>query len=126
VHAQDKRTDATHERSGSRRSSPITGLLGLQGTAGNTAVTRAIQARRQEHAHAQRVQRPTVQNVLPSTARPLGTTLGIDMHTRFGRTDSSKADTGHDGTCTTPVQRASSWALQLARPTGRASVQSSR
>ena len=107
MHAQDKRTDTTHERSGSRRSprsTPATGLLGLQGTAGNAAVTRAIHARRQEHAHVQHVQRPAVRNVLPSTARPLVTTLRTDIRTRFGRTDFSQADTGHDGTYTTPVQ----------------------
>ena len=115
MHAQDKRTDTTHERSGSRRSSrptPATGLLSLQGMAGNAAVTRAIQARRQEHAHVQHTQRPAVQNVLTSTARPLVTTLRTDVHARFGHTDFGTV-TGlfidhqppRTGTGTTPVQR---------------------
>ncbi|GAA1205352.1 hypothetical protein [Pseudonocardia alaniniphila] len=94
MRAQEKRTDTTHERSVSRRlprSTSAAGLLGLQGAAGNAAVTRAIHARRLELAHAPHVQRPAVQNVLLSTARPLVATIGTEMRTRFGRTDLSNA-----------------------------------
>ncbi|WP_433296789.1 hypothetical protein ACQPZQ_16945 [Pseudonocardia sp. CA-142604] len=51
--------------------------------AGNAAVTHVFQARRQELAHSEHVRRPAVQNVLPSPARALVTTLGAGMETRF-------------------------------------------
>lgn len=72
------------------------GLLALQRTAGNAAVSRALAVQRhagcqeEEHTHTEPVQRSTaVHDVLGASGRPLAGEVRQDMEARFGGTDFS-------------------------------------
>ncbi|MFD9395978.1 DUF4157 domain-containing protein [Streptomyces sp. NPDC060000] len=100
MRAQEKSTDKSGDRGNhprpltARPATPAAALLALQRTAGNAAVSRAVQEQRHEHdAHCGHgpasVQRSAVHQVLRSPGRPLDPTLRSEMEGRFGGDDFS-------------------------------------
>ncbi|MFI9562758.1 DUF4157 domain-containing protein [Streptomyces rishiriensis] len=99
MRAQEKPTDRSGDR-GHRPgplpagpATPAAALLALQRTAGNAAVSRAVEEQRHEHdahcGHGPAVQRSAVHQVLRSPGRPLDPALRSEMEGRFGGDDFS-------------------------------------